>query len=95
MPDSSVTTGIARHMSGAVYVRRADLVQDLMGKLTFTEMILFHLTGQRPSRAATVVLDAVLVTLMEQGLTPSAIVTRLIYDSAPEALHSTGPMGAS
>ncbi len=48
--DSSVTTGIARHTSEAAYVRGADQVKELMGKLTFAEMILFHLTGQRPGR---------------------------------------------
>lgn len=88
-----VTTAIARHTASAIYVRGADLVNDLMGELTFTEMILFHLTGKRPDRAATVVLDSVLVTLMEHGLTPSAIVTRLIYDSAPEALQSAVAAG--
>jgi citrate synthase len=89
----SVTTSIARHTHDAIFVRDADLVNELMGELTFTEMILFHLTGKRPARAATVVLDAVLVTLMEHGLTPSAIVTRLIYDSAPEALQSAVAAG--
>ncbi len=92
-PNQPITTGIARHTSDAIYVRGADLVNDLMGELTFTEMILFHLTGERPTRAATMVLDAVLVTLMEHGLTPSAIVTRLIYDSAPEALQSAVAAG--
>lgn len=88
-----VTTSIACHTSSSITVRGADLVNELVGHLSFTEMILFHLTGQRPTRAATVVLDAVLVTLMEHGLTPSAIVTRLIYDSAPEAVQSAVAAG--
>lgn len=88
-----VTTSIARHTSSAIYVRGADLVNDLVGKLSFTEMILFHLTGRKPPPSAVAVLDAVLVTLMEHGLTPSAIVTRLIYDSAPEAVQSAVAAG--
>jgi citrate synthase len=39
------------------------------------------------------VLDAVMVTLMEHGFTPSSIVTRLIYDSTPEAMQSAVAAG--
>lgn len=91
------TTGISRSEPDKIFVRGADLVKDLIGQLTFTEMILFHLTGQRPTLLQTRVLDAVLVTTMEHGLTPSAISTRLIYHSAPEALQAAvaaGVMGA-
>lgn len=87
------SSGISGHTADRIWVRGADLVDDLIGGLTFTEMILFHLTGKRPVRAQTVLLDAVLVTLMEHGFTPSAIVTRLIYDSAPEALQSAVAAG--
>ena len=87
------TTGISDHTAERIWVRGADLVNDLIGGLTFTEMIVFHLTGKRPTRAQTVLLDAVLVTLMEHGLTPSAIVTRLTCDAAPEALQSAVAAG--
>lgn len=82
------TTSIAHSTVDKIYVRGADLVEELIGELTFTEMILFHLTGERPTRMQTVVLDAVLVTLMEHGLTPSVIATRMIYYSAPDSLQS-------
>jgi citrate synthase len=87
------TTGISYCTADRIVVRDADLVTELMGKLSFTEMFLFHLLRKRPTRAQTTVLDAVLVTLMEHGLTPSAITTRLIYDSAPEALQSAVAAG--
>ncbi len=87
------TTGISTTTADQIWVRGKDLVQDLMGELSFTEMILFHLLHQRPTRAQTVLLDAVLVTLMEHGLTPSAIATRLIYDSAPEAMQAAVAAG--
>lgn len=87
------TTAICHSTSDAIYVRGASLVDDLIGELTFTEMILFQLLGERPTRTQAVLLDAVLVTLMEHGLTPSAIATRLIYDSAPEALQSAVAAG--
>lgn len=87
------TTRIAHSNATHIFVRGADLVDELIGELTFTEMILFHLLGKKPTRAQTVLLDAVLVTLMEHGLTPSAIATRLIYDSAPEALQAAVAAG--
>lgn len=91
------TTSIARNEPDKIFIREASLVDELMGYLTFTEMILFHLTGQKPSALQTRVMDAVLVTTMEHGLTPGAIATRLIFHSAPEALQAAvaaGVMGA-
>jgi citrate synthase len=87
------TTKIARHTADAIYVRGASLVDDLIGKLTFTEMMYFQLLGERPTAAQTKILDAVLVTLMEHGITPSAIASRLIYDSCPEAIQAAVAAG--
>lgn len=87
------TTKIAHHTSEAIYVRGASLVDDLIGKLTFTEMMYFQLLGERPTPAQTKILDAVLVTLMEHGITPSAIASRLIYDSCPEAIQAAVAAG--
>jgi len=87
------TTKISRHTADAIYIRGASLVDDLIGKLTFTEMMYFQLLGARPTPAQAKILDAVLVTLMEHGLTPSAIATRLIYDSCPEAVQAAVAAG--
>ncbi|MBV7482618.1 citryl-CoA lyase [Bordetella sp. BOR01] len=86
-------TSIARSDSKAIYIREADLVNELIGELTFTEMTLFHLYGRKPTATETRVLDAVLVTLMEHGITPSVIATRLIYHSAPDALQAAVAAG--
>jgi len=87
------TTKIAHHTTDAIYVRGASLVDELIGRLSFTEMMYFQLLGVRPTPAQTRILDAVLVTLMEHGLTPSAIATRLIYDSCPEAIQAAVAAG--
>ncbi len=86
-------TRIARHTPDAIYVREANLVEELIGKLSFTEMMYFQLMGKRPSAAQTRILDAVLVTLMEHGLTPSVIAARMVYDSSPESLQSAVAAG--
>ncbi len=82
------TTRLCTHDTDSITVRGADLVDELIGELTFTEMTYFAITGRRPTQAQTRILDAVLVTLMEHGLTPSAIAARMIYGSTPESLQA-------
>ena len=81
-------TKLATHTLTALYVRDMDLVADMMGKMTFTDTMFYHVMGKRPTPGQTAVLDAVLVTLMEHGFTPSAISARMTYLSAPEALQA-------
>jgi citrate synthase len=93
MTHSKPTTSLATHSPGDVTIRGKSLCNDLIGKITFTEMTFFLVTGKTPTSAQTAVLDACLVTLMEHGLTPSAIATRLVYSSAPEALQGAVAAG--
>jgi citrate synthase len=78
------STRIATHDETSITVRGHDLVNDLIGRRSFSEMIYFHTTQRWPSPGQVKVLDACLVTLMEHGLTPSAIIARLVADSVPE-----------
>jgi len=82
------STSIARSDKESIFVREVDLVNDLIGKVSFTEMFLLQLTGKLPPQSHVRILDAVLVTLMEHGITPSVIASRLIYHSAPDALQA-------
>jgi len=87
------TTKIGRHTNEKIFIRGESLVDDLIGRLTFTEMMYFQLLGAKPTAAQTRILDAVLVTLMEHGITPSVIATRMIYDSCPEAVQAAVAAG--
>ena len=87
------STALCRHTNDAIFIRDANLCDDLIGKISFTEMIFFNLLGRRASAADTAVLNAVLVTIMEHGLTPSAIATRMIALSSPEALQAAVAAG--
>ncbi|MEJ0039372.1 MAG: citryl-CoA lyase [Gammaproteobacteria bacterium] len=80
-------TSIAGYDAEHVTIRGKDLVADLMGKVSFTELMLLQLTGKTPTPAQVTILDAVLVTIMEHGLVPSAIVTRLTLYGAPESVQ--------
>jgi len=87
------TTSIATSTADDVFVRGKSLTKDLIGKLTFTQMAFFQITGHAPTAGQTAVVDACLVTLMEHGLTPSAIAARLVYSSAPEAMQGAVAAG--
>ncbi|MBO6519637.1 MAG: citryl-CoA lyase [Rhodospirillales bacterium] len=87
------TTKLATHTNEELYYRDDGLVGGLMGNVTFTEMMFMHIMGRKATPGEIVILDAVLVTLMEHGLTPSAIATRLTYHSAPEALQAAVAAG--
>jgi citrate synthase len=87
------TTSIATSTADDVFIRGASLTRELIGQLTFTEMMFFQVLGRRPSAAETRVVDACLVTLLEHGLTPSALATRLVYTSAPEAMQAAVAAG--
>jgi citrate synthase len=67
-----------------VRVRGRDMVNELIGHYSFTEMLYFLTCGRFPTAQETKILDACLVTLMEHGLTPSAVIARLMADSVPE-----------
>lgn len=76
-----------------IVVRGRDLVSELMGVRTFTETFLLLLTGRLPTPPETRLVDAVLVTLMEHGMTPQAIATRMIARCEPEAMQAAVAAG--
>jgi citrate synthase len=63
--------------------RGKDTLKELVGKATFTESVFLAATGKSPSLQQTRILDACLVILMDHGITPSALVTRLVADTVP------------
>lgn len=86
-------THLCTHTNDAIFIHDADLVEELIGELSFTEMTFFAITGRKPTPGQTRILDAVLVTLMEHGLTPSVIAARLVYSSTPESLQAAVSAG--
>jgi citrate synthase len=88
------TTSICTSTPDDVFVRDKSLCKELIGHVTFSEMMFFQLLGRSPSAAQTRMIDACLVTLMEHGLTPSALATRLVYSSSLESTASESMQAA-
>jgi citrate synthase len=65
----------------------ADLAEDVMGTVGFGELAFWLATQRRPSAGETRVFEAVLAALADHGFTPTAIVTRLTYLSAPDSIQ--------
>ena len=98
MTDSDwLQTAVGGSTPDAITVRGRDLAGELMGRATFTEVAFLLVQGRMPSGGETRLLDAVLVSLAEHGLTPTALAARLTYTGAPESLQgavAAGLLGA-
>ncbi len=80
-----------------ILIRGRNLCDELIGKVTFTDFILFHFFGKDPTPMQRTIVDAVMVCIMEHGMTPSAVATRITYLGAPESLQgavAAGLLGA-
>ena len=64
-----------------------DLARDVMGTVGFGELAFWLATQRRPTAGETRVFEAVLAALADHGFTPTAIVTRLTYLSAPDSVQ--------
>lgn len=92
-PARGPVTRLCTHTLTSLHYRDADLCRDLLGRKTFTEVMLMQILGREPRGVDQRIADAVLIVLMEHGLTPSAIATRLVYMSAPENLQGAVASG--
>jgi len=98
MSDSDwLHTDIGGADADSITVRGRDLATELMGRVTFTELTFLLVQGRAPEPRETALLDAVLVSLAEHGLTPTVLAARLTHTGAPESLQgavAAGLLGA-
>jgi len=76
-----------------IVVRGHDLAGELLGKASLGDVAFLELKGRLPTQQESVVFNAITVTLVEHGMTPSAIAARLTYYGAPESLQGAVAAG--
>lgn len=84
---------LGRSTTDQIFVRGHDLAADLIGKVSLGDVAFLELKGRLPSFEESVMFNALVVTLVEHGLTPSTIAARLTYFGAPEALQAAVAAG--
>lgn len=76
-----------------ILVQGRDLARDLIGTINLGDMAWLEMTGRLPDARQSRVFNAILVTLVEHGMTPMAIASRLVYLGAPESLQAAVAAG--
>jgi citrate synthase len=76
-----------------IVVRGKDLPGEILGHLNLGDMAFLELTGRTPNARESKLFNALVVTLVEHGVTPSALAARLTYLGAPEALQGAVAAG--
>ncbi|MDB9810193.1 citryl-CoA lyase [Planktomarina temperata] len=86
-------TDIAWSTEKRIVVRGYDLPTEIIGKMNLGDFAFLELAGRKPSESESAVFNALAVTLVEHGLTPSALAARLTILGAPEALQGAVAAG--
>jgi len=94
MSKTAPTTSLCRYNDTEIFYRDRNLVDELLAKDSdFITVMMQHILGRDVTPSQMRIMNAILITMMEHGLTPSAIATRSIYMSAPENLQGAVAAG--
>jgi citrate synthase len=88
-----IRSDIAWSTRDRIVVRGKDLPSELLGRINLGDMAFLEVTGRVPTAPESIVFNAILVSLVEHGITPSALAARLTYIGAPESLQSAVAAG--
>lgn len=88
-----IRSDIAWSTPERITVRGKDLPSEILGHMNLGDYAFFQLTGKTPTAQQSVMFNAIVITLVEHGMTPSAIAARMTYAGAPEALQAAVAAG--
>jgi citrate synthase len=89
----AIRSDLAWSSADRIVVRGKDLPGEILGKVNLGDMAFLELTGRIPDAKESRMFNAMVVTLVEHGVTPSALAARLTYLGAPEAMQAAVAAG--
>lgn len=84
---TKITTGLGKAELHRVLVCGYDLNRELVGRITFTDMVSLMLRGRLPTAGEANMLNALLIILVEHGMVSHVVAARMLFHCAPEALQ--------
>ena len=91
--NSDIRTDIGWSNADSITLFGKNFVTDILGELNLGDMGFLELTGRFPNPNESRMFNAMVVTLVEHGITPSAIVARMTYLGAPESMQGAVAAG--
>ncbi|ERS14864.1 citrate synthase [Alcanivorax sp. PN-3] len=88
-----IRSDIAWSTRDRIEVRGKDLPNEILGHMNLGDLAYLQLTGQAPTEQQSKVFNAIVITLVEHGITPSALAARITYAGAPESLQAAVAAG--
>jgi citrate synthase len=95
MARKAIRSDLAWSTVDRIVVRGKDLPGEILGNVNLGDMAFLMMTGRTPDAKESRLFNAMAVTLVEHGLTPSSMVARLTYLGAPEAMQAAVAAGLS
>ena len=94
-PKKPIRSDLAWSTVDRIVVRGKDLPGEILGNVNLGDMAFLEITGRLPNEKESRLFNAMAVTLVEHGLTPSAIAARMTFLGAPEAMQAAVSAGLS
>jgi citrate synthase len=92
-PKREMRTDIGWSDASRITVFGHDFPSEILGRLNLGDMGFLELTGRIPNANESRMFNAMVVTLVEHGITPSALAARLTYLGAPESMQAAVAAG--
>ena len=88
-----IRTDIGWSDASHIVVFGLDFPNEILGQLNLGDMGFLALTGRVPNANESRMFNAMVVTLVEHGITPSSLAARLTYLGAPESMQAAVAAG--